>query len=516
VSPPDQGEVEVASTDAAVPRVATYPLGVSRPPLDLADLPTPEEVFNVPHLGRKEIIRFALGPSLIALGIAVGSGEWLLGPLAIGGGGFKGLGWVIMLSALLQVFYNIEIGRYVVATGEVPVVGFGRTPPGYALWVPFALFCLYFANILGGWAAAAGQGLMTMVNGEVAASPAESTATWLATVGLLAVVFVLAVAARKISRALQIAALFLIAFQLLSLLVLDLFLVPAGVWKEGILGFITPALPPEGTDATLLGALAGFTALASGLNWYIMGHYRDQGYGMGYRVGFIAGGRGEQKELLQTGVTFPDDEKNAAVWRRWHRLLLTDMWGIFFVGAILGMLLPTVLMRHLVLLSGKVPTEDNIPTFAAQILDAEYGRFLFYLALLLGFLILFDTQVAIFEALVRNFTDAVSAMSPRFQRLTAGDPRRFYFPYMIFLLIVIAFIIRLAAPTRLISITANMSNFGALFFPFVLIYLNTKLPKAARPPFYTKVLLVLNFLFFGFFFVNFVFDTFLGGPLITF
>jgi malate synthase-like protein len=82
--------------------------------------------------------------------------------------------------------------------------------------------------------------------------------------------------------------------------------------------------------------------------------------------------------------------------------------------------------------------------------------------------------------------------------------------------IVIAFIIRLAAPTRLISITANMSNFAALFFPFVLIYLNTKLPKSARPPFYTKVPLVLNFLFFGFFFVNFVFDTFLGEPLITF
>lgn len=506
----------MASTDVSVPRGQTYPLGVSRPPLEVADLPTPEEVFDVPHLGRKELFKFALGPSLIALGIAVGSGEWLLGPLAVGGGGFKGLGWIILLSALLQVFYNIEIGRYVVATGEVPVVGFGRTPPGLKVWVPFALFCLYFANILGGWAAAAGQGLMTMITGEIASSPAESTSTWLATVGLLALVFVLAAAARKISRALQIVALFLIAFQLISLLILDLILVPFEVWKEGILGFITPALPPEGTDVTLLGGLAGFTALASGLNWYIMGHYRDQGYGMGYRVGFIAGGRGEQKELLPNGLTFPDDEKNEAIWRRWHRLLLTDMWGIFFVGAILGMLLPTLLMRHLVLLSGRAPTEDNIPTFAAEILNAEYGRFLFYLALLLGFLILFDTQVAIFEALVRNFTDAMTALSPGFRRLTSGDPRRFYFPYMIFLLIVIAFIVRLAAPTRLISITANMSNFGALFFPFVLIYLNKRLPRPARMPGYAKVLLVLNFLFFGFFFINFVFDSFLGGPLVTF
>ena len=503
---------EVSSRSGA----GTYPLGVSRPPLEIMDLPSPEEVFGVPHLGRKEMFRFALGPSLVALGISVGSGEWLLGPLAIGAEGFTGFGFVILLSALLQVFYNIEIGRYVVATGEVPVVGFGRTPPGYLFWVPFALFALFFANILGGWAAAAGQGLMTLITGDIASGPSEDTGVWLLTVGLLAVVFVLVALAKKISRALQITALFLIAFQLISLFILDLFIVPLDVWADGIVGFITPALPPEGTDATLLGGLAGFTALASGLNWYIMGHYRDQGYGMGHRVGFIAGGRGEKQDLEPVGMTFPDDEKNAGLWRRWHRLLLTDMWGIFFVGAILGMLLPTILMRQLVLLSGRAPTEENIPTFAAEILESEYGRGLFYLALLLGFLILFDTQVAIFEALVRNFTDSMNAISPGFRRITSGDPRRFYFPFMIFLLVIIAIIVRLAFPARLISITANMSNFGALFFPFVLMYLNSKLPKAARPPGYTYVLLFLNFLFFGFFFINFVADTFFGGPLVVF
>ena len=492
-------------------------LGVSRPDLPVTDLPSPEEVFEVDKLGTKEIFRFALGPSLIALGIAVGSGEWLLGPQAVGEqGSFRGLGFVILISALLQVAYNIEIGRYVVATGEVPIVGFGRTPPGYFFWVPFALLCLYFANILGGWAAAAGQGLVTLITGEIAPAPFESNTTWLATVLLLALVFVLAAAARKISRALQVAALFLIGFQLISLFIIDVFIVPGELWLEGILGFVTPAFPPSGTDATLLGALVGFTALASGLNWYIMGHYRDQGYGMGHRVGFIAGMRGENKEVLSSGVTFPDDDKNAALWKRWHRLLLTDMWGIFFAGAIIGMLLPTLLVTHLAEISGRVPTEDNIPTFAAEVLNSEYGRPLFYLALVLGFLILFDTQVAIFESLVRNFTDAMNAISPRFRNFTSGDPRRFYFPYMIFLTIVISVIVRLAAPARLISITANMSNFGALFFPFVLMYLNSKLPRPARPRPYSYVFLVLNVLFFGFFFVNFIFDTFLGGPLVEF
>ena len=97
----------------------------------------------------------------------------------------------------------------------------------------------------------------------------------------------------------------------------NLFIVPFSVWWDGFRGLITPALPPEGSDATLLCGLAGFTALASGLNWYVMNHYRDKGYGTGHRTGFIAGLRGERREVAAVGVTFPDDEKNAALWKRW-------------------------------------------------------------------------------------------------------------------------------------------------------------------------------------------------------
>src|SRR6185312_11616832 len=95
----------------------TRPLGVSRPPLAVDDLPEPEEVFKVRRLGWRQIIQFAVGPSLIALGISIGSGEWLLGPQAVGQFGFVGIGWVILVSAMLQTFYNVEISRYVVATG---------------------------------------------------------------------------------------------------------------------------------------------------------------------------------------------------------------------------------------------------------------------------------------------------------------------------------------------------------------------------------------------------------------
>src|SRR5215204_7270260 len=117
----------------------TQQLGVSRPPLAVEDLPEPEQVFGVSKIGPRQLFMYALGPSLIALGISIGSGEWLLGPLSVGQYGFVGVGWVILVSALLQTFYNVECSRYVVATGEVPVVGWGRVPPGTAFWVPFSV-----------------------------------------------------------------------------------------------------------------------------------------------------------------------------------------------------------------------------------------------------------------------------------------------------------------------------------------------------------------------------------------
>jgi hypothetical protein len=491
----------------------TYTLGKSRPPLALADLPDPEEVFKVRRIGPRQLIMYVVGPSLIALGISIGSGEWLLGPQAVGQYGFVGVGWVILVSAVLQTFYNVESSRYVLATGEVPVVGWGRVPPGYLLWVPFSVFVIIFAFIAGGWAASAGQGVYALLHGTTAPRGAEEPRLW--AIALLVLVFLITAAARRITRTLELSNWLMVGIILAGLILVDLFVVPFDIWWDGIRGFFTPAAPPAGITATQLGGLAGFTALASGLNWYVMGHYRDKGYGMGYRAGFISGLRGERTELLASGVTFPDDPANAARWRRWYRFLLVDMWGVFFIGAMLGMLLPTFLMAHAVQVSGQQPTQANVPTFVATAMRPEYGDLMFYGLLLIGVLILFSTQLGIFEAMVRVTTDAAHATSPPLRRLLEGDPRRFYYPFMLVLLVIIAVILHLALPVQLINWSANMSNFGALIFPFMLMYLNSRLPRPARPRPWHYVILVANVLFFGFFFINFIADTF-GDPLVVF
>jgi len=493
--------------------VQTRQLGVSRPPLRVEDLPEPETVFKVSRIGPAELFKYALGPSLIALGISIGSGEWLLGPQSVGQFGFVGVGWVIVVSAVLQTFYNVEITRYVMATGEAPVVGWGRVPPGFLLWAPLSVFVVIFAFIAGGWAASAGQGVYALVHGKIPSSTAEEPKLW--AIALLILVFLLTLFARRISRSLELANWLMVGAILVGLILVDVFIVPFGTWWEGIKGFLTPAAPPAGITATQIGALAGFTALASGLNWYVMGHYRDKGYGMGFRTGHIAGLRGGANTLGDVGFTFNDDAANTGRWKRWYRLLLADQWGIFFVGAMLGMLLPTILMAHAVDLSGQKPTRANVPTFVASALDAEYGRGLFYISLILGVLILFSTQLGIFEGMVRVTTDAAHANSPRLRRLIEGDPRRFYYPFMFVLLVVISIILHFALPVSLVEWSANMSNLGALIFPFLLIYLNSRLPRAARPRPWHYVLLGANVIFFGFFFVNFIAD-FFGDPLVTF
>ena len=214
-------------------------------------------------------------------------------------------------------------------------------------------------------------------------------------------------------------------------------------------------------------------------------------------------------------MTFPDNQKNRGLWRRWYHLLLIDMWAVFFACAMLGMLLPIILMARAVEISGKVPTRETLPTFVADVLRNEYGNFSFYLVLILGVFILFSTQLGIFEAMVRVTTDAAHATSSRLRARIEQDPRRFYYPFMLVLLIVVSTIVYNGPAVGLVTWSANMANLGALIYPFLLIYLNSKLPKPARPRFYHYVILLLNSVFFGFFFVNFIAGLF-GVPLVTF
>lgn len=507
-------ETNTGSRDGGV----TYrQIGVSRPPLAVVDLPTPEEVFQVKRIGLEELVLFVLGPSLIALGISVGSGEWLLGPLAIGKYGFTGIGWVILVSIVLQVFYNVELARFTMATGEPPVLAFGRTPPGALLWIPLALLALALSFMVGGWAVNAGASLFVLFMGRPYL-PQELGTVRILGIILLVLSFVFVFFGRKIERTLEIVFGITLAFILIGLTLVTLTVVPFSYWGQALVSLVTVVAPPAGTDVTLLGALVGYAALASGLNFMVIGTYRDKGYGMGYRVGYIGGLFGGRKGTLQpTGMTFPEDDKNGALWRRWFRILLIDQWGVYFFGCILGMLGPCILVGYLSGLPGApMPTQETIPVYAALRLGQEYGPVLFGWALLTGFAMLNNTQMGILDSLTRCIADSSYGMSAAIRQRIGNDPRWLYYLTRVVLVVMMSFLIHLAPPMQLIKISANMASLASMVFPLVMIYLNRQLPRPARIGWWSALVLAVNALFFGFFFLNFVAMQLTGTALFRF
>jgi hypothetical protein len=118
--------------------------------------------------------------------------------------------------------------------------------------------------------------------------------------------------------------------------------------------------------------------------------------------------------------------------------------------------------------------------------------------------------------LIRNTVDAANAVSPRLRAWIAGDVRKAYYTLAVMFIIVISIILHLALPVKLLQISANMANFACLIYPFHLLYLNYKLPKAARTSTFYAVAMLLNVVFFGFFFLNFLALEFTGTPIMKF
>ena len=54
----------------------------------------------------------------------------------------------------------------------------------------------------------------------------------------------------------------LVGFILVTLLLAVLIIAPPSAWLDGVEGMVRPALPPDGTEAMQIGAVAGFAAMA--------------------------------------------------------------------------------------------------------------------------------------------------------------------------------------------------------------------------------------------------------------
>lgn len=459
------------------------------PPWGVGELPAP------PAFTLGNVLR-TVGPGVIGLGIAIGSGEWLLGPSVVVRYG-PALLWVTTVSVLLQVFLNIELGRYTMYTGEPVVVGYMRTWPGPGFW-SWAYGILTFLQIgWPGWALASATASGALVLGRVPTADDAGLVRLLgyATFGVCVVILTVG---RKIERNLEYAMWILMAAVFGYLLVVDLTMVSGASWGAIARGFVSFGALPSGGDWLLLGGFAAYSGLGGMSNAFITNWMRDKGFGMGATVGYIPAATGAPVALSPHGNVFLVDDRSQARWAQWFRYVNVDQWVIFAVGSIGGMLLTTLMAYEFVTPGGGLTGAWAVAEMQASAVARRHGAIFWYLTLLTGFWVLFKTQLGNSDGLVRSVTDMLWSGSGGVRRLANGDVRRVYYTVLAALAAWGCIALNLAQPLTLVVIGANIAGFNFVAVSVHTIVLNRKvLPPELRPPLWREAMLVLCALFFG-------------------
>lgn len=434
-----------------------------------------------------------VGPGIIGLGIALGSGEWLIGPAVILKYG-TALLWITTVSVVLQVILNQEMGRYTLYTGEPIITGFMRTRPGAGFWgwtYGVLAFCQYGWP---GWALGSATATAALMLGRL---PTAADSGMVIAIGYATFLlcFVIATVGKKIERTMEVAMWTLVAVIIVYLLAVDLFFASRENWSRVAVGFVSFGALPEGAEWTLLGAFAAYSGLGGIGNALTTNYMRDKGYGMSATVGYIPSAMAEARPLPPTGNVFEITDRNLSTWREWWKYLHVDQWAIFGFGSIAGMALAAVFTIQFVP-AGTVAGEWAVANLQATGIAARHGQLFWYLTILCGTGILFSSQLGIVDGLPRGTTDILWAASPRLRAW--GDVRKVYYLVLGVFLVWGCIALNLARPITLIIIGANVAAVIFVIESLHTIVVNRRfLPHELRPPLWREACLVLCALFYG-------------------
>lgn len=330
------------------------------PPWGKADLPEPRPL-SWRHW------KNYIGPGIVMMGIQIGGGEWLVGPEVTAKYG-GGLMWIATISILVQVFYNMECGRYALYCGEPILTGFLRTWPGPKFWVAVFLLLSLGAVIPG--LSTQGAAVLAALILDRPAGPEDRGLVMMLAFASFGVVVIPVFIGGKIYNMLQAVMTAKVVVVLGFCLILGLLFVSPAKWWDVCSGFLkfgnVPVSDGQGgekvvnavghywsagewpmialANIAVLGAFAGYAGGGGLGNSTYSNYVRDKGWGMGSLVGAIPSAvGGKHIQLSHLGTAFPPTEKNLQRWRLWWKYIVTDQVYIWAPGCFVGMALPALL-----------------------------------------------------------------------------------------------------------------------------------------------------------------------------
>jgi hypothetical protein len=486
----------------------------SIPPWDQADLPEPKPLSwrNAPSY---------VGPGIVMMGIQIGGGEWLFGPeiTAKYGGGLM---WIATVAIVLQVFYNLECGRYALYCGEPVFTGFMRKAPGTAFWFGF-MVVLNLAAFIPGLSSHGAAILAALYLDRPPGEEDRLLVRGLSFVCLFVVALPVLIGG-KVYNMLQAVMTAKVLFVLGFCLFIGVAFVSPQNWWNIFSGFVrfgnVPLSSGTGTETVVnvveyrarhgewpvialahiaaLGAFAGYAGGGGLSNSTYSNFVRDKGWGMGSLVGAIPSAvGGKQVSLSHVGKVFPVSDENLRRWRGWWRYILVDQFAVWAPGCLMGMALPALISIQFAPHSDLFRAAQRIE-WSQALISADglrnapyYGpsiaRFLWLLALLAGLAVMLPSQMSIVDDFSRRWTDAIWTAVPTVRQTFRPNQVQWIYYSILGLYVAWSFVFAytLSTPRLMTLILANLNNVAIGVTALQLLWINhTLLPRELRPRWY--------------------------------
>ena len=445
------------------------------PPPELRDLPEPPR-----NLWR------IVGPGIVAAGVGISSGEFILWPYIASQVGLVFL-WAAVLGIVTQLYLNMEIERYTLATGETALTGFNRSWKHWGL--VFAVL-VYFGNLWPGWALSSAT-LATYLFGGNPTSIA---------VGMLLVIGVALTLAPVVYVALE-RLIFLKVAMVLSLVALGLVLAIGGDTWRALPGAVISIghVPGELGFALLLGAVA-FAGSGGGQNLCQSNWIRDKGFGMGqYIPRLVSPVTGEDLATASvvSAYRFEPTPENMVRWRRWWRFANVEQAVSFAAVSIVTITLTSMLAHSTLFGVQGLPSNASFLMIEGRRLQENVGGWFGILFWATGAFSLFGSAMGITDYTSRLAADVLKSTYLRHSPVTES---RLYF-WLVWGLVAIGcgiLLFGLNQPMVLLVISACVGGTMMFMYSGLLIQLNRRfLPAPIRVRSFRLAVLVWAIMFFG-------------------
>ena len=458
------------------------------PPVPYADLPEPLPMKRV------------LGPSVLLLAGAIGSGEFVLWPYITSQVGLAVV-WLVVIGILTQYFLNMEIERYTLLTGETAVTGFTR------LWKPWSWLFIIMTVVpwaWPGWATGA-----TTTASFVFGFSAELIPY--ITIGVLILIGAVLTASPVVYQTVEKIQFFMVALIVVFIVYALLFLVGgegyAGL-AEGLVSIDElPGAASELGTATLLGAIA-FAGAGGAMNLAQSNWIRDKGLAMGARLPKVVSPfTGEEIAAPTTGFMTRRDEANLTRWRGWWKVADREQFVTFFVIGLLALLTFMMLAFSTIGVGNTEAQSFDFIRAQGEALAADQGTWLSTTFWLIGSVVLFSTNLAVLDMVGRVTADVLKTGALRENEKWSESKIYFAVVWAEILFGSIILLSGVTQPLILLVIASSLNGLVMFVYSALLIQLNRRtLPEEFRTSGVRLGALVWAVLFYGFFSVILLWD----------